>query len=1829
MRDDPVEYRVLATARTKEPRFVVNVEFPTGSLYITSHPDITGVPGSVLEACLADPTVTSQRLNPDEGRAEIGSASFRIVDRGSQFTTQIRSQLANGNGLRRRKVRFYKGFKGQGFAEFQLYATQIVSGAEYDKGSYSVQCSDVQRSARKEICAPVTTTLAASISATDATIPVASTAGFARVFHGPSYSDAPSQTVGYIRIKDEWIRYTGTTGTTFTGCTRGVFGTIAAAYTVDAETPAARREKVTEGIYLEIPGPKALYAILTGILYGDGAQLPSHWHLGIDPSLVRIADFVGIGTDFWDTSDDTRGFVPRFLGIQKTDGKKFYEEQLLRAMGMFAPVYADGSLGLRKMASVLADAGTVATLDESNCVQVGALEHDMDSLRNVFTAQWNPSADGKSFTREFTLLDAFSVATHGRGEEIKLAFQGLWGGRHTDSTLFRLIDALRDRYAAPPQRISVDVFSSLDAIEVGDVVRLKLQHVRDFAGNVVGIDRAFEVQGTSVNHRTGRVTLQLFGSTAPASALAPTQNVTSLPDAFYNSAGTNLTSIATITGGVMAAGTYTLTGSADLNAAPSIYYFLGDLTIPSTVTLNIVGNVQLRVRGYYTQNGAIVGVGQGKPGVADAAGPTQPVGNPGFVGNSRGWDGIDVARDYEDGPPDMTTMPARLTRAAHATFPPLLLEVVGSTLRGLPTDLRGTGGAPGGRIVTGGSSIRSLGGAGAAGGAGLCVISRGFGLGASASINLSGNSSAPTTVLMPDRNTYAAGPGGAGGPGALLVLLDGSLLSVPDFTGKFVANTGAVTLPSGSLPPVGEIKFLDNEGRHRYPSNTGVWMGYNSPDVISSRSLAVAALRVQFVPAPETASQDADSRPPPLTGLSATAQVGGIAIEATVPDWSLFDVVEIFASVDDQLINASKVGEIRGTRFVHPLPGGAQRWYWGRTRKGQTIFNTPNVSTFLPSTATSTITATASAAGTGPAGDSLFVQYSGDASTWHDPPFVAGSDIYMRQRVGTSGSWSPAIRIVGENGTPGAAGGTGNFIDFIFRRAATQPSTPTGSSPAGWSDAPPAADGNPCWMSSAEKTAAGALVGGWSTPVRFDGVDGAGAFSLVLVNAAKEGARITGAGSGSWGASQAYSVQGYPACYVAAKAGIVSQSTMFGLNTDPATDASYTSLDYAFYLANGGLEIYENGNQVLTGLTYDLATTLSIVYDGVRVRYYRNGVLVRTAPNPGRTFYFDSAFATAGGVLDFVAFGPAALATSPGLTLVPRNSGAAVMAAVANAVHKIGNTGSWEGDAYSLESYVGPCEVTFRVHRLTPGGLHTASAAYLMGGLTTDPLASAEYSTIDYALFTYPGDATVRVYQNGSERFQYNYAWDAETLFGIRYTGSAVEYRVNGTLIYTTPAPPGLRLYFDSAFADVGSQILDISFGPIGNPGAPAFTLVPRGSSLVSGTTIAKSGGGAAAYDSDVYSLESWVGGAFVSFRAGQTNAGGVLGLNSDPLTDQSFSSIDYSWNPASDGIAYVYAGASYLAASTPYTTSDVLAVHYDGKQVRWLKNGVQIQAIAAAANQRLYFDCSIYSPGARFTDIAFGPAGTSGNDGANGSNGVSPVQVVLVPEAWQVPCDYLGAVKSGALPKSIAVSVKQAGADIGPSSVSLSPSGCSVGAYSGGFFTITAVAAETAYVDVSVTAAGQTIVKRLSLSKVVDAQPLASARATLSNTNTNVGSSLYPSSGPSVTLTAPASGTINVSSSFVHNCNTAGDGTVQLQAKIQWRPSGGSWADVSGATGTSSPSASNIAGEIEPGVCTISSTALSGLTPGASYEFQYLQRKSGGTASTSGGSGAMTVGQA
>lgn len=1277
MRADTIQFAQANEAPSKRPRYVVSMLFETASLYFTSHDDISSVPGVVLESVLKDPSAISQRLVPDEGRSEIGSFSFTLVDLASAVTDALRDKLLDGAGMRGRTVQFWCGFEGFDFTAFSLFQTQVVVDASYEGGVYTVNCADITRVQRQDLFEPKFTTLRDSVSATATTIPVYVTDGFERIVHGTSWSDAPSSTVGYIKLEDEVIRYTGKTADSFTGCTRGVLNTRAAEHAVDAGTVAERRTKVEEYIYIELPAVKLAWALNTGVLYGSANTLPDHWHLGIAPSFLRESDFTGIGTDLWNPSDDAAALILRFEGVKKQDGKRFLETQVYLVLGCYSPVYSDGKLGLRRHHALISDSSPVFTLTEREIVQLGPLQHDLSGMHNNIRVNWNYDNAKEQFTRITSFLDEESIEINGTADVVEYSFKGLYGSRHTDAIVVERLGALRDAYAYPPQRISVTVFGSLSRGELGDVARLRVANVRDFAGNPGSIDRSFVILNKSHDASRNEVIFDLFGSTArPLAKPTGTSSTAPLPDAFYTSAGTNLNTIATITGNTMATGNYTLTGNVDLNNAGAVFYWNSDLTIPNGCNLTIARNVQLRIRGFLTLNGTINGVGGGLAGVADDGSSPwdkQIPGNPGYIGTVRGWDGINVTGfSPVGGLVAGTTLPAPITQGKYAASPFLSLVVSGSTLSGLPSDLRGSGGGPGGRIINFSTSVIGEGGAGADGGAGLAIICRGMGLGVSASITLNGDDTTNPGLESFSTATMYPGAGAPGGPGAMLILLDGNSLSIPDITGKFVATTGVVAQAGNPMTERTQQLFAESLSR---PELSNPHSGYRDPGLTTALDFSNAAHRIQYIPESQSPAIDAPIRPPAPTAINIQprGEFNTVGVSAVL---SIGDEIELYASIDNNRANSVLVDHGKTFVFTHELPALATRYYWARVRRN-----------------------------------------------YEDRPDQVSD-------------WYPT------GSTSGVSGTTLN--------------------PNGW------------------------------TPV----TSGAsGSTMLVSANQIQKSGGTT-----AWD-SQVYSRESYASgCSVSFRPLQNNAQFMVGLNADPATDASYASIDYAWYCSNGGsVEIYEGG--VAKGVigSYDTSTTFEIRYDGVWVRYLRNGVVVREVYDVGQRFFLDSSWNTPGAAAASIQF-VSLTSTSP-VAFIARGN-----CRVSNtSVIKQGGATAWDSDCYSIVGYP-ICHVSFKPND---------TSTQFMVGMNSDPTVDQSYASLDGAWYCNAGAA--QIYENGALIGSYG-SYSMSTLFAITYDGTNVRYYKDDlTTPVRTAGPVSGNLFMDSSFYTAGAGINSVRFGPTTN----------------------------------------------------------------------------------------------------------------------------------------------------------------------------------------------------------------------------------------------------------------------------------------------------------------------------------------------------------------------------------------------------------------------------
>jgi hypothetical protein len=247
-------FKTLLEAETKSPQIILEVEGwpPISSIpakkYANYGDDIVfGQSGLFFNGLILDSSILpyidlnkttnqiTQQLQADKG----GSQSVTSFDVGIIDKDQIITELITPNktivdvlGV---KARLYLSLEGAGHPKDSiLFFSGIVAGASSGAGYVNINLASPEKLKNLEIFPKVSTELAAGITNVATTINVASTDDFVL--------PADSGTLRtYLLLNDEIIEYTGKTSTSFTGCVRGQFGTIAVAHNLNDNIESAYR----------------------------------------------------------------------------------------------------------------------------------------------------------------------------------------------------------------------------------------------------------------------------------------------------------------------------------------------------------------------------------------------------------------------------------------------------------------------------------------------------------------------------------------------------------------------------------------------------------------------------------------------------------------------------------------------------------------------------------------------------------------------------------------------------------------------------------------------------------------------------------------------------------------------------------------------------------------------------------------------------------------------------------------------------------------------------------------------------------------------------------------------------------------------------------------------------------------------------------------------------------------------------------------------------------------------------------------------------------------------------------------------------------------------------------------------------------------------------------------------------------------------------------------------------------------------------------------------------------------------------------------------------
>jgi len=706
----------------------------------------------------------SQKLDAKNGTSTIGSMVFDIIDVDGVFSKIVTNADIAGHGLRRQRCELYMLDKTIGWASRVKTRTLQIDDLDHDidKGRYQLKCVDINRLLKSNIFEPAVSYLAANITSTAVYIAIGSSSAIADLtfITQPVYG-----TSCFIKIEDEIIKLsaynTGTNVATVAASGRGQFGTVAAAHTIPSEGMVVNEIVVLRGNPMDI----AIKALSLGIGGGGAYDVyPSKWTVGLDPAgtwpeldLVAWEDLAAFtGYDKTAATPASTGIQYEFLFDKGIEAKQFIEQTILRTVGGFSKIRGDGAYSCARLADISSiskasiSAGMTLTIED--VVKWGKLRYRYSKMSNIMRIDYDetPVLSGK-FVRNTYFYDQASQIKWGSSNELRFKAPGMLPLAENINTMYSRFLPLLARTSNPPLGIKIEAVRKWSKLEAGDVIRLLIP-APDLTQSGADVDRVFEVVGVSTNSWTGNVSLDLEAQ--------PTQvQLDQLTTSFIGDLPPRSNSVAYARGALLTDINLQNYGTKDV--ASTAYYFAGDQTLSSTVTVS--GDVIIFIDGVLTisPNGYFEGIGRGTTGsripfnaggwpygsAPDNFGLTAKGGRGGSVGTSgnRGWGALDT------NPPSFSAKPiVGLYLGWFDTSTPPVASFIYNIHN---TPFWGGGGGSGGYDP--GASI------GGDGGAGLRIICRGINMQSGAKINLSGTAGAT-----------GVGGGGGGAAGDLGIFVE-------------------------------------------------------------------------------------------------------------------------------------------------------------------------------------------------------------------------------------------------------------------------------------------------------------------------------------------------------------------------------------------------------------------------------------------------------------------------------------------------------------------------------------------------------------------------------------------------------------------------------------------------------------------------------------------------------------------------------------------------------------------------------------------------------------------------------------------------------------------------------------------------------------------------------------------------------------------------------------------------------------------------------------------------------------------------------------------------
>lgn len=442
----------------------------------------SGVPSANL-GLVSMPKTNPIRLDLTKVKTSINTTTFIITDK--QVSKVFSTFIGNSDdALIGQDVTIYFGFVGvsMDFSEY-VKSNYVITNITQTGLAYTLSAT----SKRDRFQVPTFNQsgyVQASITASSTSVTV--TTGTDKF-----------QSTGGLKISDEFMTYTGKSfsagNTTFTGLTRGLFGSTAVAHGIG--------ENVLEVTEVQ---ENIITLLLQIILSGSGHATYDVLHdgLGIDPADIDITSIENIRTNFF----PTRTVKFQLFDIQNT--LQFLEQELLQSINSR---FIDTLSGIS--IAVLDQSVPGAVLNELNKTNLRntkpVLKMNANRIINQVEIFWDYEDGTDTYKKISFFEDTDSQAKYGiRQNKLIYKFKGIKDSLSGSSIVQDIADRLLARFSTPQVQIDVTGMFKTYAIVPGEKVFLTHPDVL-MEGGALGISTELEVIAKSINYKTGDVKLSL------------------------------------------------------------------------------------------------------------------------------------------------------------------------------------------------------------------------------------------------------------------------------------------------------------------------------------------------------------------------------------------------------------------------------------------------------------------------------------------------------------------------------------------------------------------------------------------------------------------------------------------------------------------------------------------------------------------------------------------------------------------------------------------------------------------------------------------------------------------------------------------------------------------------------------------------------------------------------------------------------------------------------------------------------------------------------------------------------------------------------------------------------------------------------------------------------------------------------------------------------------------------------------------------------------------------------------------------------------------------